>query len=221
MPLISTLLWDNDGVLVDTEPLYFRATREILAEVGVDVSHREFLEINIVGGKSVINLASRAGFSDERLLELREARDQRYSELLSEGVKLTPGIKEVLSSLAVNYRMAIVTSCHAKHFDIIHQKSGLLDFFEKIIKREDYKLSKPHPEPYLTAMRSLGSSAAESLAIEDSPRGLASARAAGLDCIVHQSEFTETLDFPGALCFAPSISDIPDIISSINARVEG
>ncbi len=204
-------------MLVDTEPSYFRATQEVLASVGVPLSRQEFLEINIVGGRSAIALAARAGYSETGIRELREERDALYSEMLGQGVRLMPDIEETLAALAADFRMAIVTSCPARHFEIIHQNSGLLKFFEQVIKREDYPNSKPSPDPYLTALRAMGVKAQESIAIEDSPRGLASAVAAGIDCIVHQSEFTEGLEFPGALSIASSVREIPEIIALTNA----
>ena len=68
--------------------------------------------------------------------------------------------------------MAIVTSSRRVHFDAMHTRTGLIPYFDFVLAREDYALSKPDPEPYLAAMKKSGCGPEECLVVEDSPRGL-------------------------------------------------
>src|SRR5690348_14172485 len=106
----STLLWDHDGVLVDTEGLYFQATREILARIGVELSRELYKQLFLVEGKGAFHLASARGASTREIDALRAARDARYAELLARGDLLIPGALALLSRLRQRFRMAIVTS---------------------------------------------------------------------------------------------------------------
>jgi HAD superfamily hydrolase (TIGR01509 family) len=194
----STLLWDHDGVLVDTEGLYFQATREVLASVGVELSRALYKQLFLVEGQGAFHLAAARGSSAREIDALRAARDARYAELLSQGDLLIPGALPLLSRLRSRFRMAIVTSSKRAHFDVIHRESGLPAQFELILTREDYVHSKPEPEPYLRALERLAVAPAECLVIEDSERGLRAAKAAGLACWVVPSELTRDADFVGA-----------------------
>jgi len=79
---VKALLWDNDGVLVDTEELYFRATRDVLSEVGIDLSRDLFIKISLKQGRSAFDFAAEQGISQEAINRLRDDRNKRYSELL-------------------------------------------------------------------------------------------------------------------------------------------
>jgi HAD superfamily hydrolase (TIGR01509 family) len=189
------IFWDNDGVLVDTEELYYQASREALAGIGFDLSAEQFADISLATSRSVFELAT----SDPVLLdELRRQRNHRYAELLSGEELVLPGVRQTLAGLAGRYAMAIVTSSRRDHFEIIHAGSDLLAYFSFILCREDYRAAKPDPEPYLLALRHSGRAAGECLVIEDSARGLAAAKAAGLTCWVIPSRQTRGQDFSAA-----------------------
>ncbi|NIR34448.1 MAG: hypothetical protein GWO11_09145, partial [Desulfuromonadales bacterium] len=79
---VRALLWDNDGVLVDTEKLYFRASREVLAENGIELTWDSFREISLRQGRSVFDLAKQADFSPSACEQMRVHRNALYSRLL-------------------------------------------------------------------------------------------------------------------------------------------
>ena len=147
----DAILFDNDGILVDTEPLFFQATREILATVDVDVSARDYHEISMRQGRTVFDLAEARGISADEIRALREIRSRRYSELIDEGVRGLDGVVETLERLHGVLPMAIVTTSDRGHFDHIHSQTELLRFFDFVVALGDYTHHKPHPEPYLTA----------------------------------------------------------------------
>ncbi len=192
------IFWDNDGVLVATESLYYQANREALARHGVDLTEDQFRTISLTNGQSVLDLAGRANLDATQSAALRQWRNARYAELLATDDLVLPGVRETLHTLHRQVGMAIVTSARREHFEIIHNRSGLLPLFDFVLTREDYTNSKPDPEPYLLALANSRQAARECLVIEDSPRGLAAARAAGLTCWVIPGAETSGADFTGA-----------------------
>jgi HAD superfamily hydrolase (TIGR01509 family) len=195
------ILWDNDGVLVDTEKVFFEANRRELATLGIDVRWADLEEISLRRGESLLSLS---GLDGDDLRALCARRDALYSELLSTEEIAIEGMGELLGRLAPRFRMGIVTSSRRKHFDIIHGRSGLMRHFEFHVVREDYALSKPHPDSYLAGLARTGLSADRCLAVEDSPRGVASAKAAGLHVVL----------------FAPGGIGLGREVGSVLARVE-
>ncbi|MFO7982123.1 MAG: HAD family hydrolase [Desulfuromonadales bacterium] len=211
---VDALFWDNDGVLVDTEKLYFRASRETLAEVGINLSWDQFQEISLRQGKSVFELAVQTGHSPQDCEQMRQKRNQLYAQLLRSDSEVINGVRETLETLYGTVPMAIVTSSLRDHFDIIHAGSGLLGFFDFVLTREDYVHSKPHPEPYLAAIQKFGVPSHRCLVVEDSERGLLSARRANVPCVVVGSA-SDSAAFPGASAIVPSVLHIPALLSHL------
>jgi HAD superfamily hydrolase (TIGR01509 family) len=205
--MIKTIFWDNDGVLVDTEGLFFRANQEILAGLGIPLQREQFEEISLVRGESVMRLAATPG--TDAFIKLRRDRDALYADLLTRDPLVIDGVREVLDALQGKYLMGIVTSSGHEHFEIIHRQSSLLPYFQFFLTLKDCPYTKPHPGPYLKAIALSGFAPEECLVIEDSPRGLAAATSAGLRCIVIPSKFTCNHDFAGACKVLDSIKGLP------------
>ena len=175
------ILWDNDGVLVDTEKWFFAANRMELAAVGVTATWAQFEEINLKQGVSLLSLS---GLEGEDLRDLYSRRDARYSELLRTEELAIPGMLELLQRTKEHFfTTGIVTASHREHFDLVHGLSGMREHVDFVVVREDYLRGKPYPDGYLVGVERAGLAAGDCLAVEDSPRGIAAARAAGLECI--------------------------------------
>jgi HAD superfamily hydrolase (TIGR01509 family) len=202
----DAILFDNDGVLVDTEALYFRANREALATVGAVLDEATYVDCLLREGIGVWHLAEARGVSPAGIEALRALRDRHYFELVDEAEIAIPGVAELLPSLAARYRLAIVTSSEPGPFARTHARTGLLRHFELTLTRHDYVQSKPHPEPYLTAVGRLGLPPARCLVIEDSERGLRAAKAAGLACWVVPSGLTASGNFAAADAVLPDLA---------------
>ena len=111
---------------------------------------------------------------------------------------------------------AIVTTCPGPHFKIQHRNTGLLEYFEFILVREDYPRSKPYPDPYATAVKRMGIDADRCVAIEDTQRGVDAANAAGVKCYACRSEMTRGTQFTDAIEVLGSVAELPDAISRID-----
>ncbi len=213
--MITTLLWDHDGILVDTERFYFQATRETLAQVGVELSEELYRQFFLVQARGAWHLAEARGVAPEAREALKRARDARYTELLLSNDVLAPQVLALLDTLAPRFRMAIVTSSRRVHFEAIHRTSGVPSRFELILAREDYVNSKPDPEPYLTAMARMGVGPDTCLVIEDSERGLTAAHAAGIRCWALPSELTRSSSFALA---ERTFSSLRELVAALAAQ---
>ena len=195
--MLRAVFWDNDGVLVDTEELYFDATRSVLAEAGFALSTEEYIDLGLRQGRSVFDLV-RAAHGDAEVERLRGVRNARYAERLAAGVVALDGIEAVLTALHGRVVMGVVTSSNPDHFEIAHRTTGLRRYFDFVLTNGDYERTKPHPSGYLAALARCGFAPEQCMVIEDSERGLAAARAAGLRCIVVPRGLTRGCPFEGA-----------------------
>ena len=127
------------------------------------------------------------------------------------------GVLQTLAELADTYRMAIVTTSKPPDFALIHKKRSILEHMEFYLTRDDYQLAKPHPEPYLLGLQRFCATAAETVVIEDSARGLKSAIAAGIDCIVVANQFTAAHDLSKATARVASFRELPAAIRNLTS----
>ncbi len=212
--MIRAILWDNDGVLVDTEGLYFQAGHEVLATQGVELTHRDFAEQSLKKGLSVFDFLPDQ--NAELIEQLRLKRNARYSALLAEGVQIVDGVVETLETFYGRVQMGIVTGSRRDHFDIVHAKTNLLPFFDFVLAREDYEEAKPHPDAYLTAMRLHGLQPDDCVVVEDSERGCVAAAAAGLRVLAVPNELSKYGDFSSAYKILNSVRDVANEIEKLD-----
>jgi HAD superfamily hydrolase (TIGR01509 family) len=216
-----TVFWDNDGVLVDTEGLYFQATCDVLQTVGVPLTEDQFKEISLRRGESCFCLAAERGITDEQILRLRAERDRLHARLLRSQSWAIEGVREVLRSLHGQVRMGVVTGARRVHFEAAHASTDLRRYLDFELTREDYQQSKPHPAAYLTALDRHKLRPEDCLVVEDSERGLAAATAAGLRCLVVPNHWTRDGDFRRATRVLSSIRDVPSLVTGYSEEVEG
>jgi HAD superfamily hydrolase (TIGR01509 family) len=208
----KAILWDNDGILVDTEQWYYKATKEAFSTFSIELSADDFYTYFLEGSNGTSIYSSIKGLSESEATLLKSKRNELYNEYLSIENIVVKGVRETLERLKPNFVMGIVTSSRKRHFETIHNRTGLLEYFDFTVTREDYTSSKPSPEPYLTGVKNCGFQVDECVAIEDSPRGLLAAKAASIDCIVIPTELTMRADFSGASYMLESISNVPSLL---------
>ncbi len=211
--MIKSVFFDNDGVLVDTERLYFEATRQTMASHGVELSREAFMEYFLRQNLGAWHLLQESGYSIRSVEDLKRQRDALYSALLrSEDIEI-PGAEAVLATLHGRVTVGIVTSSHRDHFAIIHERTGFTRYFDFVVDGDDCQHTKPDPEPYRRALERTGHAAQECLVIEDSERGLLAAKAAGIECWVIPTELNAGSDFSRADALLNSIGEIPERLS--------
>ena len=212
---MKAILWDNDGVLVDTEGLYFDVTREALAELGIALSEADFAEYSLRRGVSVFELAEELGHDGLVVEHVRGRRNTRYSERLRDGVELIPGVAETLATLGGLARMAVVTSSRPENFALQHARTGIREHFELVLTGADFTRFKPDPEPYLLAAERLGVAPQDCLVVEDSERGVVSAANAGMRCVVIPRGLSRLGDFSRAYRVLERVEELVPIARAL------
>ena len=208
------ILFDHDGVLVETEYWYFKAGERALADIGFTLDRDQYLR-DMTQGMATWAQAVAAGVDEQAISRQREARNAYYQEYLrTEDIEID-GVLETLEVLAADYRMGIITTSKPDDFALIHENRSILDYMEFYLARDDYERAKPHPEPYLRGLERFGAAAAESVVVEDSARGLNSAVAAGIDCIVVANDFTASHDLSKATAKVATFKDLPSAIKGL------
>lgn len=205
------ILFDNDGVLVETEIWYYEASKRALKEFfDVNLPFDEYMDI-MTAGNGVWVAAK--GASEKEKIIAREQRDVYYQEYLRKENIAIENVHDVLGELKKQYQMAIVTTSRRVDFDIIHKNRGIIDFMDFVLCVEDYPRAKPFPDPYLKGLELFGASKEETIVIEDSQRGLISANRANIDCVIVHNEFTKTQNFDSASYKIDKLSELSSILN--------
>lgn len=191
------ILFDNDGVLVETEKWYFTANFEILKTMGITLEEERYKEI-MIKGQSAFLLAEEKGYDSAAVERARDKRNELYQHYIRTENIAIQGVKEVLAALNDKYRMGIVTSSRREDFELIHAKRGITDHMQFVLCSGEYTRSKPHPDPYLKGLEIFGGEKDEAIIVEDSQRGLRSAVNAGIECVIVDNHFTSNHDFSDA-----------------------
>jgi HAD superfamily hydrolase (TIGR01509 family) len=182
------VVFDFDGVLVDSEPLHFHALRESLLPEGVDIDEEAYRARYLAySDRTAIRLALETTGRPpglDRVDAVARRKAERFGRL-APTVALFPGARELVRSLADRVPLAIASGALHAEIETILAGVGLRDAFAAIVGADDVTRGKPDPEPYLAALarlepRAPGLVAGECLAIEDTMAGIASARAAGM-----------------------------------------
>ncbi len=210
----TTILWDHDGVLVETEPWYFAATRTAIKPLGVDLEKAGYLA-DMADGRSAWERAKAIGASDDDVAVHRAHRDELYQQYLRTKDIEIEGVLDTLATLAQSLQMAIITTSKRVDFELIHAERQIVDHMSFVLCSGDYPRSKPHPDPYLAGLERFGVSAEETVVVEDSERGLRAAVAAGIDCVVIANEFVRGQDLSKASYFVDSIADLPELLNGL------
>lgn len=210
--MIKYIFFDNDGVLVDTERLYYKANFITFQKLGIELSKEMYVENFLKKSNGSWHLLTEKGFDESDISILRMERNQLYSKLLEEEAETIDGVEQVLKQLYEKISMGIVTSSRKDHFDIIHNRTDLIKYFNFFLTSDDYKNTKPDPEPYLKALEISGMNKEECIVIEDSERGLKSAVSAGLKCYIIPTDLTKYSNFSGAEKVLKNITEILDYI---------
>jgi HAD superfamily hydrolase (TIGR01509 family) len=208
------IMFDHDGVLVETEYWYYMANKRALASLGIDLQ-RDVYMANMADGVSSWEIARAAGIPEPEIKHSRELRNRYYQAYLSTEDIEIEGVLSTLAKLSNTYRMGIVTTSKPEDFSLIHNTRRILEYIEFYLTRESYEHAKPHPEPYLAGLKRFGASASETVVVEDSARGLRSAVAAGIDCIVVANQFTRGQDLSAATTKVNAFTDLPSAIEGL------
>jgi beta-phosphoglucomutase len=188
--VIQAVVFDFDGVIANSEPLHFRAFREVLAQAGIALTERDYydryLGYDDVGAFQAIAADAGTPIGEAGIAALVARKAVVLESLEQGGSVLFAGARDAIHRMAAAFPIAIASGARREEILRVLEQESLARLFGAVVGAEDTPLSKPAPDPYLMAVARLAEECGEALdprrcvAIEDSRWGLESARAAGL-----------------------------------------
>jgi HAD superfamily hydrolase (TIGR01509 family) len=208
--VIQAVVFDLDGVLIDSEQAWGEVRRQFVMETGgrwPDGAQREMMGMSSIEWSRYISEELGVDRSPQRISE-EVAR--RVALLYKERLPLMPGASEAVERLAGRWPLALASSSNRELINLVLEIAGLTAYFEASISSEEVARGKPAPDVYLEAARRLSVSPLDCTAIEDSHNGILSAAAAGMRVIAIPNR-----DFPpgeealaAAARILPSLEDL-------------
>ena len=214
MNKFTAIMFDLDGVIIDTEPLHARTKRMAFDQYGItapDDFYAEFI------GRSdedmVKGVVEQFGPPSLEWRDVLARKHELFTEMASE-IELIPGAPKFIATARNHFdKLALVTSATRRNQQYAMRRFGLESSFDVIVTAEDIVRTKPDPEPYLTAVSRLGLPAETCLVIEDSTHGVVSANAAGCAVVAITTSFTaEQLGDSGPQYIVSSYAELTSLL---------
>lgn len=209
MKRLPGVIFDLDGLLVDSEPLQAKSFNLVLAKYGIHLEEEDFAEL--VGIQTIDNfrLLRRRHGIPESVESLMTAKDLVYHGLVEAELRPCPGARElVLEIHAVGAPLAVASSSPRKDVEMSLAAVALSHCFPVVVTATDVARTKPAPDLYLLASTRLGIPPSRCIALEDSAAGLQAAVAAGMPCIAVPNIYTRNQDFTLAVAQVGSLEEL-------------
>jgi len=201
MGRIQAVIFDLDGLMIDSEPLQLRAINRALAPAGVALSEADWMRL--VGQKSIEiirQLKDRYRF-DGDLAEIEAAKLDAYRQIIQEkdALKLMPGVWDAVRACqSLQLKLALASSSVQADIAVILNKFGLDSTFAAVVSGDQVAIGKPNPAIFLETARRLAVEPQNCLVLEDSPGGVAAANAAGMFSVAIPNRLAAQQDFSAA-----------------------
>ena len=212
---LKAILFDMDGVIVDTEPLHKQAYFLMFNKVGIDVSQELY---NAYTGQSTIDICKdlvskfNLSLAAEELVAYKRAFFKELFFSDDNDLQLLDGVLALIKNYYENgVTLVLASSASMVTIDNVFNKFDLNPYFKGKISGADLKASKPHPEIFIKAAEIAGFDKKECLVIEDSTNGIRAAYDGGIYCVAYKSEHSKEQDYSLA---QKVISDYSDILYS-------
>ncbi len=194
---IDTVIFDMDGLLIDSEPLWEEAGSELLARYGCKLTHEQYA--STTGLRTREWLEHWFHFFELEMSTIAKA-EQRILDLVMEKVKKNgremPGVQYIVSYFRKKgFKIGVATSSPMMLADLVLSQLNLTNVVEAVTSAEALAFGKPHPQVYINCAEALGASPQATLCFEDSVNGMVSAKAAKMKCVVvpgrHQQQLAQ------------------------------
>ena len=179
----DAILFDFDGVLVDSEPVHYACWKEVLAPFGVDLPWDVYADscIGVADREMIRQFADNLGVDFDELWAQYPRKKELFRSRNEAEVQFLPDTLGVVREVAERYKLAVVSSSARIEIEPVLIRAGIRPLFEAMVCGSEVPRLKPAPDPYLRAAELLG--AARPLVVEDSDAGEQSGRAAGFDVL--------------------------------------
>ena len=174
------ILWDLDGVIVDSGPYHYESFRRLFADRGHELTEQRFFGELFGLRNEVIFRTMMRPLSPQETAALAREKEETYRELVAGNVEALPGAREIIGrAREAGLLQAIVSSTPKANVDLIIGSLGLADAFDAIVAEEDAARGRPEPEGFLVAASRLGVAPNACVVIEDAPEGITAGNASG------------------------------------------
>lgn len=174
------VIFDMDGVLVDTAWAHWRSWHDVAEKEGLAMSDEFFRRTFGMQNDAILPMLQ-PDISNEQMERLADWKEQRYRDIVKERVELAPGAQALLKDLKRHgFRLAIGSSAPAENLNLFWDGLGLATWFDARVTKEETTKSKPSPETFLKAAQKIGLAPACCAVVEDAVPGVQAARAAGM-----------------------------------------
>lgn len=207
MTVAAGVIFDLDGVIIDSEALQHRAYNQVLQRFGIQVDAITYGREWIAAGRGPEYAVRELGLPISPT-ELRRLKDPVYHDLMRREIQLVPGARAALERLSAAVPVAVATNSHAVDVGFVLEHFGLRPLFTAVVTREDYVGAKPLPDAFLTAAQRLGLPPARCAVIEDASKGVRAAAAAGCPCIAFPHDYTADNDVRSARAVIGSLDEL-------------
>ena len=214
-PAPSALIFDMDGVLVDSEPLHKRAKEEAFRQFGIVLTESVYDSYKGRPDETMLPAILGEHGGSARLAELSKVKREIFESIEHE-LQAVPGAVDFVIWAKSRYRIALATSATPRNRDVALKMLGIGDHFEVIVDHGRSPRPKPDPEVFLMAMRDLGVQPRECWIIEDSLNGIVAAKAAGWVTVGITTTFdTGRLSAAGADVVVDSFVELQRVLESV------
>ncbi len=215
--MYQALIFDLDGLLIDSETIYRKITYKMAADLGKTVSDGIWAkQMGRSPLESLTIFRRELGITEFTAQELVDQRNVLMLEAFHNELQLLPGAMEIIHAFHGKMRMAIATGAPKELMEVAISQLGLSGYFENMLPSDDLVAGKPDPEIYLATIKALGLSPEECIVLEDSSNGAMAGHLAGCYVIAVPSVFTEDQDFSFANYVADDLFDAKVLIEELN-----
>jgi putative hydrolase of the HAD superfamily len=192
--LIKAIIFDFDGLIIDTETAWYEAFNEVFQEHSLELPLDVFVQ-SIGTDDTVLNRLIEEQMGKERLQAIRQAAKEKH-KVKMQTVTLRAGVQEYLDrAQAMGLRIGLASSSTREWVEGFLKELRIYDYFEVIRTGDQVTKVKPDPALYLQALEGLGVHASEAVAFEDSANGARAAVAAGIKVVIVPNEVTKAITF--------------------------
>lgn len=174
----KAVIFDMDGVVIDSEPLHERSSRLVFAQHNLEIEDEVFADFKGSTDRTILEYLVAENGLDLEVDELLQQKRLTYASLIDE-LQPIPGVISFINRITDDFRLALTTSASRRNKELAFSKFNLHSFFEVVVTSNDITNPKPDPEPYQLTTHQLGLAPGECLVIEDSFNGVRSAFQAG------------------------------------------
>ena len=191
--MIKAIIFDFDGVVVDSEPLHFKVFQQMLGDEGINLTKELYTSKYLAYDDKTFFTRSLSDFgkyeNTKQINDLIDKKSEIFEALIDENINVFAGVSDFLDEVNGKYPVAIGSGALRSEIEIILEKKGLQKYFDFIVSADEVEHCKPNPEVYLKVLNEFNSinkdklSAGECLVFEDAVHGIQAAKSAGMKCV--------------------------------------